>query len=502
MHNKIRHIIREHLKQLFEDVDFYGLQATVDQDGGINSGKLYKRQVQDYLRVLYNKLGVKPVKFLGAGHFGFAFLTDEGQTIKITSDKSEVVEAKKWMDKNPEHLPKIFNVFKIKVGDGSVEVYAIVKEYILQNNSFIKLIKNLESELDDWLSQYHVDKIEAPNSNSENIQKEIEEAFFWPNDADKFPTRIRELFNSLQDKQISPNEIAKFASYLKHNKVSNQLIWYFQQLYFLYEEMNSIGIKSSDTWAKNMGLRNKQLVYLDPGDGDKIGDGWIEKRHFDAEVAQENYLNEEQINTLLYHGSSEKFDAFSDEKQGAGEGGNLFGKGFYLTDSEEIAKFYALQVSKNDHISNYKPTGIFQSMEPVYTPDAEERARENMHINKFRVNGNFLDAESYILDDEFKNYLIELMEKHSGFKDSSRQIVNRTFDFLKNNKEKIRHYRGELEYVIKQLGMGNEEFVSGVRNYIISLGYDGVKYPSDKSYEGPGAHNYVVYNKRAIKLSK
>lgn len=291
MHNKIRNIIRESLRQFFEDVDFYDLQATVDQAGGINSGKIYKRQVQDYLKAISYKLGVNPVRFLGAGHFGFAFLTDKGQTIKITTDKSEVVEAKKWMDKNPEHLPKIFNVFKIKVGDGNNEVYAIVKEHILQNKGFIKLLKNLEATLDEWLRQYHSDKIEAHNSNNENL--ELKEFFFNSNleDYDKFPTGIRELFNDLEDGQISADDIAKFMSYLKHNKVSNQVRWYFEQICLVYEEMNSLGIKSSDTWAKNMGLRNKQLVYLDPGDGDTIGDGWIEKQPYHAEVAQEQTLN-------------------------------------------------------------------------------------------------------------------------------------------------------------------------------------------------------------------
>ena len=56
MHNKIRNIIRKSLRQLFEDVDFYDLQATVDQAGGVNSGKLYKRQIQDYLKAISYRL--------------------------------------------------------------------------------------------------------------------------------------------------------------------------------------------------------------------------------------------------------------------------------------------------------------------------------------------------------------------------------------------------------------------------------------------------------------
>ncbi len=210
-------------------------------------------------------------------------------------------------------------------------------------------------------------------------------------------------------------------------------------------------------------------------------------------------LNEKSNDLILYHGSNKSFNSFDDNKLGSGEGGNLFGKGFYLTDSEEIAKFYAKVVSKKDHITGYKQTGIFGTNEPIYKTDADELSDKNIHINKFSVNGNILDVENYIIDNDFKKYIIWLMEKNSGFGKSSRSIAERTFDYLRNNKNRISHYRGELEYIIQHLGMGDENFVEGIKNYIIKMGYDGVKYPSDKSYEGSGAFNYVIYNKNVIK---
>ncbi len=204
-------------------------------------------------------------------------------------------------------------------------------------------------------------------------------------------------------------------------------------------------------------------------------------------------------NVVLYHGSNNNFQNFSLNRIGTGDGGNLFGSGFYLTDNEKVAQHYAKKVSKKKYITGYNFQGILGTEEPIYHKDADDLASKDMKINKFYVKGNFLEAENYIISDKFKEEIINLMIKHSGFGKEAHEIVERTFNFLRNNKDKINKYRGELEYIIQHLAMGNEKIIEGIKEYIIKMGYDGIKYPSDPSYEGSGSYNYVIYNNKVIK---
>ncbi len=277
MHTNIRLSVRNHLRRLMlEDEDFNDIQQSVYASHKYQDGKMYKREIKLYLKALNEKFGIIPKKFLGAGDFGFAFLTQDNKTVKITSDKSEVVEAKKWMDKNPEHLPKIYNLIKIKVGNGQDDAYAIVKEFVLQNKSFITLINNLQQELSTYLNHYH---ILVP----QNV----------------FPHFLEKFFDELSSENISPEDINKFIYFLQKEHVSKYLIWYVQQIYYLYEEMAQLGIDSKDTYGKNMGIKNRKLIYLDPGYGDFDGKGWIEKQPYGAEVAQENIQEDEEVHQSI-----------------------------------------------------------------------------------------------------------------------------------------------------------------------------------------------------------
>lgn len=262
---KIKNLRNIIYNSLLESIDFNSLQNDAENSRGMNAGKLYKKEIQEYLKIISSKLNIKPQKFIGAGHFGFAFLSTDNKTIKITIDKSEVVESKKWMNNKPEHLPEIFNIYKIGVNNKQNDVYVIVKEYILQNKNFIKLLKDMEVSLDEALGNYYQTQ---QNNNVSSF----------------FPYSIKLLFNDLVDNKITSNQILEFAQFMKEQKLSPKIMWYFQQLISLYKELNNLGLKSSDTWAKNIGLKNKKLIYLDPGDGDKIGDGWIEKQGYDAMI--------------------------------------------------------------------------------------------------------------------------------------------------------------------------------------------------------------------------
>jgi hypothetical protein len=211
----------------------------------------------------------------------------------------------------------------------------------------------------------------------------------------------------------------------------------------------------------------------------------------------DNFFINEQVVTdvLLYHGSNMSFDEFDDNKISSGDGSDLFGKGYYLTDNKKVAEFYAKMMTKKEKITNYTPTGIFGTSDPHYSADADEYADKNYHINVFKIHANILNVKTYILDDSFVKILRNAYKK--VYSDDVKYFDDMIL-FMRGNKEKIHGFRGEIWYIIYGFGfLGNMK--NDLISYIKKLGYDGLKYESDKEYENIDSWNYVIYNKNVIK---
>jgi hypothetical protein len=210
-----------------------------------------------------------------------------------------------------------------------------------------------------------------------------------------------------------------------------------------------------------------------------------------------NFINEKIENVILYHGSNKEFDEFDDTKISSGDSSELFGKGYYLTDNIEIAKFYGKLISKKDKITKYTDTGIFGTPVPHFSDDADEYSEKNYKVNTFRVNGNILNSKIFVLDDGFINFLKKTFKEDGVWGDKSDMMVDRVVSYMRNNKSQIRNYRGELWYVTQQLP---DLDINKIVDYIKKLGYDGLKYEPDKDFEGNEHYwNYVIYNKSVIK---
>jgi hypothetical protein len=184
-----------------------------------------------------------------------------------------------------------------------------------------------------------------------------------------------------------------------------------------------------------------------------------------------------------------------------GEGGDLFGKGFYLTNNKAVAAFYGKQIAMQDYILKYTYDGIFGSPIPVFKPGAEEMAEKNAKMNTFKMHGMILNASTFVIDKEFQEVITKLFMSFSKDEKYDRKRCDEVFEFMRTNKEKIHNFRGELEYVISQLGYVDPKLKEGIVDYIKKLGYDGIKYESDKEYEGAGSWNYVIFNKNILKPS-
>lgn len=200
----------------------------------------------------------------------------------------------------------------------------------------------------------------------------------------------------------------------------------------------------------------------------------------------------------LYHGSKDYFDMFDDEKISTGDSSELFGKGYYLTDNMEVAKFYSKHVLKKDKIVKYTNTGIFGTPEPVFSNDAEEYANSNIKINTFIFKGNVLNSDEYIISEDFLNYIRESYIKNSPYGEAGIKIFNETINTLRNFKNKIHNYRGELLYVIQHIAYVDKKIKDDILNYIRKE-YDAIKYRPDLDFEeNIQSWNYVVFNKNTL----
>jgi hypothetical protein len=198
----------------------------------------------------------------------------------------------------------------------------------------------------------------------------------------------------------------------------------------------------------------------------------------------------------LFHGSSEKFDVFDPKKYGTGEGGDLFGRGAYLTNNKDLGNFYANVVSKKSFVEKYVPGGPLGSDVPVYKANADTLAAKKAVVNEFiSDNMKMFDVSKEAVDDGMVNIFVKDLQTRGLSKSEALEEVNRALNYARNNKEKIKGYRGELDYLIKRHPETGELVADELRR----RGYDGVKYLSDTAFEGSGGINYVVYRPEKLK---
>lgn len=246
-------------------------------------------------------------------------------------------------------------------------------------------------------------------------------------------------------------------------------------------------------------FKNPEIVDFDKNKADnstigKGGPGFIDKIAAFIKSKMPNSFADGGI--ILYHGSDTAFDQFDEARQSTGDSSDLFGKGFYLTNNEKVADYYAHQIAKKSFIKGYNNQGVFGTELPIYEKDADAKAANKKIVNKFIVNGKILNAEIFIIDNDFKKAIIDSWVKHSGM---DAEDAERTFEIMNNIKPKIFNFRGELQYILQHIAFADSRIKDDIIDYIKSLGYDVVKYPSDKNYEGDGSYNYVIYNKDVIK---
>ena len=88
------------------------------------------QHVNDVIRVVTHHFGTTPVKYLGAGDNGAAFLADDGDIIKFTIDANEAILWNRLKNRNVPgitNLKEIANLSSSKTGDSPI--YVLKAEY-------------------------------------------------------------------------------------------------------------------------------------------------------------------------------------------------------------------------------------------------------------------------------------------------------------------------------------------------------------------------------------
>ena len=178
---------------------------------------------------------------------------------------------------------------------------------------------------------------------------------------------------------------------------------------------------------------------------------------------QLNLIVEDQLNEqIAYHGTNKKFNTFSLDYIGQGEGIAVHGYGIYLTSNPDVAKHYADRLSLNKE-------------QYVYTVDIKRT--------------NFIPWEGTIDSQFAEEILAELIEKDG---------IN--IDDLKDSLGLSEGYYGDYSlfsnfYDFIQYDLGGVENVSKFFN---ELGYDGIIFESKEA--GFQVNNYVVFNADNIRI--
>lgn len=88
------------------------------------------QHINDVIRVVTDHFGAVPIKYLGAGDNGAAFLSNDGDIIKFTIDENEAILWHRLKNKSVSgitHLKEVANLSSSKTGDSLI--YVLKAEY-------------------------------------------------------------------------------------------------------------------------------------------------------------------------------------------------------------------------------------------------------------------------------------------------------------------------------------------------------------------------------------
>lgn len=195
-----------------------------------------------------------------------------------------------------------------------------------------------------------------------------------------------------------------------------------------------------------------------------------------------------------FHGSPYRFSKFENKAIGMGEGAQAFGYGHYVTESEEVARKYARnleRIKKADEMVSKHYTG-------KWNPESIKATvyETTIHKGKQPSEYTYLEWDKPVPIDTLTKIGFQRPVVMNG-NELYRQLISIIAQGTKNDAvfNKISKVLGVSE---KKLAFGNtEKYVS---QYLNSIGYSGIKYPTGSlsGIKGSKEYNYVVFNPEDI----
>ena len=198
-----------------------------------------------------------------------------------------------------------------------------------------------------------------------------------------------------------------------------------------------------------------------------------------------------------YHGSPHDFEKFDPEKIGTGEGFQVYGKGLYFTDTEDVAKFYKTKLEKNEDGKMYEvkinvdKKDLIDYDKPIGAQTKKNKEALDKIIDDLSPEDLIYFRNSSSIDtDDWINISKYYDKDENMFRESIKDVIldedNNIKDFLK---------------IINDIkGSGKAE------KFLEDYDIKGLKYKDSSSRavrEGaPISQNYVIFDPRIIEISK
>ncbi len=283
----------------------------------------------DIISQLSKHFGFNKVSLLDSGANGYAYAIPNNKVIKVTHDKSEVVEAKKVQGKNLRHLANVYGTYTL--GGKHAGTYVIISE-LLNTDDY--------QEIEDayWAANHYFLKVHG--SSIDTILYNYQET---GNSRDLDPEFIKKMKEAL-----SPEDF-KLAT------------WYIDQMKAIMDEMKKYGIESPDWGIHNIGKKkNGNLGLFD------YGWGFDSPQHPNIpQDVEDIHLNEGDYEPTEFSKPDSSDRRLKDSMQFTGKDGTTF----YISDRRNPMMIIASTMIEG----GLKPIGylyLSHKKDNIYVPDA------------------------------------------------------------------------------------------------------------------------------------
>ena len=281
---------------------------------------------------------------------------------------------------------------------------------------------------------------------------------------------------------------------------------YFQTIYVLKEHrLNGIGnmaLQHIDEYAIKNGYdlifghiaeSSEPSVDVVKSILDKAGYSLCENNNDFYKYYQD--VNRLEDDKTLYHGSPYSFDSFSENNIGTGEGNMKYGRGFYFTESREVAERYSLVPSDNSFYINgvqLKDSNLSNDEKSIILAIWREKWEEGYSETKEDYISEILYEleKRSIFDAEAMEGIFSQTELQTLYAQTN--IYKKLYDYLSNSYIEIKSYIYEIKPDSNLKLYFTDEEVTDINEKFDGLIYD---YPYTD-----GIKNYVLFSPESFSI--